>query len=374
MIIAGGVYVEKCIAPETIQLLGSAGRAALGLSGMRPSLTLHTFHPPGRWNDLRANFAPYGIEVVPHPAAERVTFSYLFPLGRPVQTPAWIPSAGQVVVEGDSILCFGCVEGSFIARGRAVVHDLQGAAGVRASGSTADRLALVLNLQEALVAARAVTAREAAARLLRNEGADVIVIKDGPRGATVFGATGEEQWIPPYASSRLYKIGSGDVFTATFAHWWLGGYASAEAADRASRQTAAYVEAPVLPLSRPIDINKPRVAKPPKSVIVAVNLSGLAGRWFAKIVEEALIHIGIAEVQSVNIDDWLTGSRSGVRSDTAVLLCPGTMRQMELALQICGSAAVRHVIFFEEPLLAIREAALPVVADLSQAIYELCWA
>ena len=376
MLIAGGVYVEKCVAPETTQLLGSGGRAALALSGVRDEITLHTFHPPNLWEDLRANFAPYGIDVAAHPSAERVTFSYLFPLGRPVQTPARTRHAGQIVVEGEEILCFGCVEGCFIIRGGAVVQDVQGATDkVRATGSKADRLALVLNLQEAMIATGRDTGREAAASLLQGEGADVVVIKDGPRGATVFDASSSEWWIPPYSSSRLYKIGSGDVFSAAFADWWLRGCPAAQAADRASRQTAAYVEAPVLPLL-PLwpssHLACPRAVEPPTAVYVVAPLTSLAQRWFAVVVEEALLHIGVADVRPIDIDLWLAGRRPALNSDDAVLLCPGNARQTEAALREVAPTPARQVIFLERSSASI-EPPMPVVADLSQALYELCW-
>src|SRR5947209_16998140 len=100
MIIAGGVYVEKCVAPETSQLLGSGGRAALALVDRRCDLHLHTFQPRAHWPDLDANFVANGVGCTAHPSAERVVFSYLFPLGRPVRTPDRQPATSDVAISG----------------------------------------------------------------------------------------------------------------------------------------------------------------------------------------------------------------------------------------------------------------------------------
>ena len=44
--VVGGVYTEKCAFPYWDELLGSAGRAALGLVGHRDIVRLHTVLAP----------------------------------------------------------------------------------------------------------------------------------------------------------------------------------------------------------------------------------------------------------------------------------------------------------------------------------------
>ena len=374
MLIAGGVYVERCVAPDTTQLLGSGGRAALALSTARRDLTLHIFHPPELWADLRANFVPSGIAVVPHAAAERIVFSYLFPLGRPVQTPARPSPAAEVLIEGDEILGFGCVEGHFVIQGRAVVYDFQGAVGrgFRRAGSSAGRLALVMNRQEVMSLTGGATVGEAAGSLLRDEAAEVVVVKDGPRGALVFDADGGEAWVPPYASSQLYKIGSGDIFSAVFADRWLLDGDAASAADHASRRTAAYVDSPVLPLAASLTPTAPRLVEMPGKVYVAAHLPSLAHRWFAAVVEEALHHIGVDEVEILDLGDWLDGRRPAAEDTAAaVLLCVPDRRLIGDVRLSADPAALRQVVFLDEGTGA--PATTDVVTDLSQALYELCW-
>ena len=50
--------------------------------------------------------------------------------------------------------------------------------------------------------------------------ADVVVVKRGCSGATVHRPGRDPVAVPAYRSARVFKIGSGDVFSAAFAHHW----------------------------------------------------------------------------------------------------------------------------------------------------------
>jgi sugar/nucleoside kinase (ribokinase family) len=109
-------------------------------------------------------------------------------------------------------------------------------------------LALVLNHGEAKILTGEADPSHAAAAVARSDGAEVVVIKMGAAGALVF-AGGSARHVPAYQSSAVNKIGSGDVFSATFAHFWgERGQDAATAADLASRYTAGYVEDRILPV------------------------------------------------------------------------------------------------------------------------------
>ena len=129
---------------------------------------------------------------------------------------------------------------------------------------------------------------------------------------------------------------------------------------------------PLLPLWPSSHLACPRAVEPPTAVYVVAPLTSLAQRWFAVVVEEALLHIGVADVRPIDIDLWLAGRRPALNSDDAVLLCPGNARQTEAALREVAPTPARQVIFLERSSASI-EPPMPVVADLSQALYELCW-
>jgi nucleoside 2-deoxyribosyltransferase len=76
---------------------------------------------------------------------------------------------------------------------------------------------------------------------LAEEGCSAVVIKRGPQGALVATKT-SQKWIRAFPGERVWKIGSGDVFSAAFAHAWLQeGLSPLEAAWLASRTVAEYV-------------------------------------------------------------------------------------------------------------------------------------
>lgn len=79
-------------------------------------------------------------------------------------------------------------------------------------------------------------------KLLSEPNVSAVVIKCGPQGALVRTAT-TQGWVRSFVTKRVYKIGSGDAFSAAFAFAWLLQKQDAlSAAWFASRVTAAYVE------------------------------------------------------------------------------------------------------------------------------------
>jgi sugar/nucleoside kinase (ribokinase family) len=69
--------------------------------------------------------------------------------------------------------------------------------------------------------------------------------KCGVRGALVIEPGRYPSGVPAYHSERVFKIGTGDIFSAAFAYYWMEkGLAPRDAADRASHTVASYTEAP----------------------------------------------------------------------------------------------------------------------------------
>jgi nucleoside 2-deoxyribosyltransferase len=112
------------------------------------------------------------------------------------------------------------------------------------NGSTAKHLALVLNLSEArrMSGKRNGTPQDIAEHLASSEQAEAVVIKMGPQGALVWHG-GRTSTVPAFKSKSVWKLGSGDVFAATFAAAWMSlRLEPVEAATLASKATAHYCE------------------------------------------------------------------------------------------------------------------------------------
>ena len=188
---------------------------------MSPGTSLHTYVYSGWLRDVEASMRACGVATAATPIAEAIRFSYFHPLSPPALTPSGPTPRQPLSVAGSAVLRFGFVEGDAIVSAGRAVYDPQGGdlAPFQANGSGADALAIVLNQEEA--EAIAGQAGPAAGEIVRqSQGADVVVVKRGCSGAWVHQAALPPASIAAYPSERVFKIGSGDVFSAVFAHYW----------------------------------------------------------------------------------------------------------------------------------------------------------
>jgi nucleoside 2-deoxyribosyltransferase len=220
-------------------------RAASILAGLGSAVTLCTVTGPSLTSDFEDIAKRKGITLESKVGSVDIWFRYRHPLAKPDVYPAVVPlvtTRNDVLAE--CALVFGMLEGRPRVHAKRVVYDPQD--GFRArlfgeNGSTAEELLIIASLSEG----RALTAEEepekVATALLTNGKCVGVIIKCGPQGALV--ATGTTQvWIRPFPSKRVWKIGSGDVFSAAFTHAWLqDGVSVLDAAWFASRTVAEYV-------------------------------------------------------------------------------------------------------------------------------------
>lgn len=388
--VAGGVYVEQCLSPPSTVLLGSGGRAAMSLAILSPGVNLHTFHPPHALDDLSAAFESLGIRATAHPSRHRLGFDYLHPLSRPRLSPVPVPWAGIAAVEGDAVLRFGCVEGSFrIDAGIAVYDPQSGTTPERFvdNGSSARRLAVVLNRGEAEALGRSGELGEAVRTVMVENHAEVVVVKCGPDGAAVFHGDAAVAHVPAYEAETIYKIGSGDVFSATFAHYWAeAGMSAAEAARLASLQTARYVESRNLPC--PIDVRErspmPRLQGGTRRVYLAAPFFNAPQLWLVDEARNALLDLGLevfSPYHDVGFGPPMTvapADLDGLKScDVLLALLPETDPGTSYE---CG---VAHA--WGKPIVAYSEACRPqdptmlaglgasIFTDFSTALHKAAW-
>lgn len=365
MIVAGGTYRERCVTPFADLLFGSGGRAALALRNLE-RVRLHTFHPDP--DDVAANFGP---DATVHSAPFEIAFDYLHPLGAPRIAPYPVVPLGSRQVEGDMAIRFGCLEGDFSVKAGAAVYDPQSGGAPRPfaeNGSRADRLAVVLNAAEARRLSGHVDLDRAGRHLLESERAEVIVVKRGADGATVFDRSASPTTVPAYRTRAIFKIGSGDVFTAAFAHYWMSrGLSSVESADLASKQVAAYVATRTLPCA----------ALPPELEPVEGGLEGLVvglafddrqtrTRWLVHEVRAALRMLGARDVVT---------ARDGTAHD---ILFAMPAAAEGVAMEALGDAVARRrpvVVFADdgEVAAAARARGADPISDFAASLYAVAW-
>lgn len=285
MDIVGGLYVETCEVPGWSGLWGSGVRAALTVSRFSTPVTLHGYIGPANAN-MAAWLQARGVNSVLFPKAEDIAFSYFHPLSDPHIQPSLddIETEATIYVEGENILRFGLLEGSARVNGGRVVYDPQSPHNPEnffSNGSTASELALVMNEQEFQAYSGTIDLNEGANALLSERQAHVIVVKRGLFGAIVFELGADPTEVPLYRSSRVFKIGTGDVFSGAFAHFWADKkFTAAVAADLASRAVSAYTEQPSLPINPAELPRRERATARSGLPIVVYGVNNTLGRMY----------------------------------------------------------------------------------------------
>jgi len=386
VIVVGGLYRECCAVPEWDQIYGSGGRAAAALATRVPDVTLYA--PCANDFLARAEIAMSGCGVTlkAKPSLGLVTFEYFHPLA----TPEWndVPAAETIRVEGEIVIRYGMIEADAVVKARLAVYDPQSDAHqFRANGSSADRLATVLNESDACVLSSNSDPVQGALDLIADKPNDIVVLKKGLRGAEVF-THGGRYLIPPYQSDTVFKIGSGDVFSAAFAlHWAKEGLPPELAADLASRATAHYVASRSLPLPPPEKyVHGPAIEQSsPGKVYIAGPFFNLGQRWMIEEAVRALSDLGcpvfspLHEVGFGEAGVVAPLDLAGLDDCSAVLALldggdPGTIFEV-------GHARCRGL-----PVIALaedvhqRDLTMPagsgcvVTTEFSTAVYRVAWA
>lgn len=368
--IAGGCYFEACEAPYWRALYGSGGRAAHALIGRGP-VTLHTYFPKVREPDLYPLVAA-GIEVKAVNSESALAFAYFHPLSDPVLAPERpsIQRQPALRVEGDAVLRFGLVEGDAIVAGRRVVYDPQSVgdfAPFSQNGSSAVALALVLNADEMRAATHHDDLDTAAGALL-NAGADVVIAKCGVHGAFVHSRDRPATPVPAFWSDKVFKIGTGDVFSAAFTHAWAHmGQEPLESAYVASRSVAQYAASRTLPLpdAEALFGGRPVCARQHGLVHLIGSTMRLSDRWLFEEVAWRLEQLG------AKVRRW-DGPSDRQPDDGACLVLADQIEPDNLATITERTDAAKLIVLSETGVSV--PAGVLHTADFTTALYWACWA
>lgn len=399
--VVGGSYGEECAFPRRRTLRGSGGRAAALLSSMGVQTTLHTAVGPDQLQQAQSLALHLGYELQSVRSEQSVWFRYRFPLGRPDIYPSQIAKTGQRAVSAECALIFGMVEGRPRVTAKKAVYDPQDGSNSRHfsdNGSVADVLAQVVSWSEGRALTGLTEPAEIAGALLADSGTTVVIVKCGPQGAFV--ATESEQaWVYSFPTRNVYKIGSGDVFSAAFAYSWIClEQAPVSAAWFASRCVAHYVEHGVDRLTEQLlrtfvgeaetahmkHGSGTRRAIPQGQIYLAGPFFNVGQQWVIDETRGALRDMGfnvfspIHDVGEGLASDIASADLDALKRSRIVLaildgLDSGTLFEV-------GYARARGI-----PVVAVAEDVPPptltmiegsecnVVQDLTTAIYRTCW-
>jgi hypothetical protein len=299
--VTGGLYAERCVEPRWDDVYGSGGRAAAALSAANSGVRLVTYRASSLADAEDSLKAAYGIQIDGPAVEQEIAFDYFHSLATPIITPRpdAITRYDPLTVEDEIVLRFGMLEGTAKVSARIAVYDPQSASDPRPFGeneSKADHIALILNRLEARLFSGEDDPSKALDTLLARTDAEVVVLKMGGHGAIV--ATSQEHiTVPAYQSDTVFKIGSGDVFSAAFTQFWaVEARPAAQAADLASRATSRYVNSRSLPIASAAEIETAdAVALRPGNgrIYIAAPFFNLAERWIVEEVRKQLLTMGV---------------------------------------------------------------------------------
>lgn len=376
MQIVGGVYRELCCVPDWDAIYGSGGRAAAAISSLSPDSVLHTYLEDGFDAALISRF---GIPIRHYPRSTGIAFSYFHPLSRPhIEPPSSeIIKQSKIEVNGDVVLRFGFLEGDSVISARRAVYDPQTWRDQQpfgSNGSIAKELAIVLNELELRCATGIDDIHLAASHLMEHQGATIVVAKGGVKGATVFESNRKISIVPAYRSSGVFKIGTGDIFSAVFTHYWgEKGLSAAIAADIASRSVSVYCSTMQLPVKD--DVLSQLVAVKfvaSGSVLLHGGVDTIGQRYTMEEARFILKELGV-NVLCPQLGDVVNGD------ETAVLLIEDGLGSEVTELINRAKKNKTHVVLLQGAGaktgdIYLDDSNTEVVDDFSSALYFSAWA
>ncbi|ACE93738.1 MULTISPECIES: carbohydrate kinase family protein [Rhizobium] len=372
MFVAGGLYREVCETPSWNREFGSGVRAAAAISKLSPGTKFHTYRScPG--GEAMGYLKGLGVDVVCEQRPTDIVFAYFHPLSNPLIRPAVDHASTPLAVTGDCVLRFGFLEGSAIVNAERAVYDPQGSGTVEpfeANGSKAGELAIVLNEEELLRYSGSSDMKAACDTLLNQRRAGVIVVKCGVRGALVVERERTSN-IPPYHSERVFKIGTGDVFSAVFAHTWAEQHMPAvKSAEIASKAVSFYCDADEVPLPPLTTISRfPLTGTSPACVALRGSVETLGRRYSLEEARYCLQSLGMA-VEAVDLGDMPIARHDGPR--TLLILADGLNPQAVQEMISTPPRAHRIVVLDEEKRLTPWEG-IVFKDDFITALYVAAW-
>ena len=247
--IVGGSYKEVCDLYDDKPDLKGSGIRALEVFlefGWNGNLSYHSCIGKNR-PIIECLYHRENVRLLLTDALD-VTFNYDHPFRMTSVYPRPdILYANKKTIEAvdDNVLVFGMIDADFKVKAKKAVFDPQTTVmmpSFRNGGSYAEELVLILNGSEARALSQCSDVIQQRDAIFEKEQCQALIIKQGAKGAVLFRKKNDEGFrIPVYMPPQVNSIGSGDVFTATFAYMWFNGATLEDAAMNASRAVACFV-------------------------------------------------------------------------------------------------------------------------------------
>lgn len=249
--IVGGVNIERCSKPSIDTIMGSGLRSCFVFENL--STEDYTFYTSLPETVLNHHYLKSMIsaDFVNTESGIFSEYYYPFPSARPtLSNKVHSPNdGGSKNITVNCALVFGMLEERYTIQGQRIVYDPQNRDRSQHffenKRNHARELVIIANLSEIVAMSRSTDAKSLSERmreLSQEHNLNAIICKLGPHGAVLFS---EDKFFhaQPIFSKRIFKIGSGDVFSASFFVKWVVENATIEEAFLFSNaMTARFVE------------------------------------------------------------------------------------------------------------------------------------
>lgn len=387
--VIGGTYFEHRKDTNKTELWGSGLRGACALVDHEKISFISCI---GKEDVAKGEFqcAGFGVDATFHEIPTTVTFIYDHPLKLETFRPY---NVYKNPIQLDRISCtnalyYGMIEAEIALDGDYVVYDPQNGKSFKSTGSTAKHLAIVLNRSEAYETSGiddSVDLESVGRQIMHEEKAEVLIIKNGVHGALVF-ANGKISRVPIYQADKINSIGSGDIFSASFAWKWIAEKMQAhEAAMLASQYTAQYCNDRQLPLTKdPLNTSEVSLKENRKKVYLAGPFFSISEKYQIEEVRSLLLRLDV-DVFSPLHDVGLEGDPKsiatldlkGLNSCDSVLAIvdgedPGTLFEIGYARAMNKDVVVLSTNVKNDTFMLSGTDCM-IINDLTTAIYKSAW-
>ncbi|MHB9142104.1 MAG: PfkB family carbohydrate kinase, partial [Paludibacter sp.] len=245
--IIGGTYKEINLENNTDEIYGSGLRSSYYLLENGVKVKFYTSGNSKVEDYLKLYKGTYpNFEFYCEKSENFITFNYYFALDSPTIYPniLKINKTEVITVLEDNIVCFGMLETDYSITGNRVIYDPQTSLRPLKFSlfGKAEQLIYIVNLNEAKSISGLENTNEIIDFFFESEGVYALIIKNGPYGANLY-YEGKTHKIPSYITDTVTKIGSGDIYTTSFAYYWIEkGLSLEQSALNASKSTAYFCD------------------------------------------------------------------------------------------------------------------------------------
>jgi hypothetical protein len=230
MIVYGGYYREKCIFPHWDEYYGSAGRAAAILKNFNIEIKLKTFVSENNLKYLKYFSSVFDINLEETISPFDIEFEYLHSLSNPKITSnkSFNDNKNEsTFIESKNVLCYGTMESNApLIIAEKAVFDVQSSKleDVYHHKNKISSIVFLLNYEESVYLSKATDLKQIKEFFFNKyNNLEILVIKDGPFGGIVFSKEDDLE-IPIFKNNKIFKIGTGDIFSAVFSYLWMFKY------------------------------------------------------------------------------------------------------------------------------------------------------